>query len=245
MTNEFWCQWLDVNYHIQEKQHCKNIAKSLSLQDVNEIYHYALKNGHVGLVKYMLDKQLVNALKYKLPGYTMYPIWTAIKYNHLELVKLLFQYFTEEELEQISIDALYDSVDNVTIITYLLKTYEYDEEVLSEILMTATKNKNMKIMQLLLAYGAKPDDSVISAIYSNDIDILNYILSLNPTVPNNAIGIALGLRKYEMLKILLDYMGIDIVMSKDIEKLEPQLLPYIQDKGVYYEVKYKWYFKEQ
>lgn len=244
ITNDFWCQWLDRHYNINEKHHCKDIAKALSLEDVNQIYEFALKNGHVGLVKYLLDHKLVNTLEYKIPYYTLEPLWTAIKYNHLEVVKLLLAYYPKEDLQDGVISALFNSVDNITILTYLLKTYQYDKDVLSEALSDVTRNKNMNIMQLLVSYGADPSNSVISAIHSNDIDILNYILSLNPKIPNDAISIALGLRKYEMLKLILDYMGIEIYMSTDIEKLEKQLLPFIQDKGVYYEVKYKWYYKE-
>ena len=93
-------------------------------------------------------------------------------------------------------------------------------------------------MTLLIQYGANPEKAIISAIHSNNIDILKYILSFNPIIDNEAIAIALGLRKYEMLKLVLDpSINIDNV---DKDQLEALLLPIIENKALYYEVKHRW-----
>lgn len=233
IQGDFWCQWLYKNYNIIENKNCKEIAKALSLE-VNLIYDVALTKGYTSLVKYLLDNKLVDVNECKLPYYTLKPVVIAAK--HLDIVKLLLSYGADP------IDAFYAS-PSIDVTTYILENYKIDKDYLSEKLSEVTREKNITMMKLLINYGADPSESVIAAIHSNDIDILKYILSYNPHIPDDTIAIALGLRKYEMLQLILDYMAIDIKVTHNLEEMEKQLLPYIHDEGVYGEVKYKWYIK--
>ncbi len=240
MDDPFWCQWLEKHYQIKESKDCKDIAKTLTFKNANDIYDVGLKKGYVGLVKYLLDHKLVDINMYQIPHYHLEPINTAINNNHIDLVKLLLNYGADKYI------ALYIASDKnkIEIIKYLLENYTYGKEDLSEALQFATHNKDIDIINLLILYGANPESSVISAIHSDDINILKYILSFTNDIPNDAIAIALGLRKYDMLKLLLKYTDINIeINNNNIEDIEPLLLPYIQNKGLYYEVKYKWYIK--
>lgn len=233
IQDDFWCQWLYKNYNIIENKNCKEIAKALSLE-VNLIYDVALTKGYTSLVKYLLDNKVVDVNEYKLPYYTLKPVVIASANKYLDIVKLLLSYGADP------IDAFYAS-PSVDITTYILENYKINKDYLSEKLSEVTRDKNITMMKLLINYGADPSESVIAAIHSNDIDILKYILSYNPHIPDDTIAIALGLRKYEMLQLILDYMAIDIKVTHNLEEMEKQLLPYINDEGVYGEVKYKWY----
>ena len=47
-----------------------------------------------------------------------------------------------------------------------------------------------------------------------------------------------------MLKMILPQMNINVDVTTDFLEMEKKLLPYIQDEGLYGEVKYKWYHWE-
>lgn len=232
IKDDFWCQWLNKNYNIVENKNCKAIAKTLSLE-INLIYDVALTKGYTSLVKYLLDNKLVDVNEYKVPHYTLKPV--VIAAEHLDIVKLLLSYGADP------IDAFYAS-KSIDVITYILNNYKIDKDYLSEKLSEVTRDKDIPMMKILINYGADPSHSVISAIHSNDIDILKYILSYDLVIPNDAIAIALGLRKYDMLQLILNHMDINIKVINNLEEMEKQLLPYIHDEGVYGEVKYKWYY---
>ena len=230
MNEAFWCKWIDQHYAIKTETHCKIIAKTLSIDNKDKIYDIALKKGYTPLVNYLLENKLVDPLVYKLKHYShLEPIQTAVQFGHLEIVKLLLSYDADR------MSALYRAVSNnqVHIVRYLLEHYTYED--LSEVLETATRHSYLDIMNMLIEYDADPETAIIAAIHSDNIDILKYILSFNPNIPNDAIAIALGLRKYDMLKLL-----IPNIANIDHDQLETLLLPNIHNQALYYEVKYKW-----
>ncbi len=229
MDESFWCQWL-ARHYFKSNTDCKSIAKLLNTKNMDDIYDIALTKGYEPLVNYLLLNKLVDPLSYKIPHYTLEPIYTATRYNHLNIVQLLLSYGVDPST------ALYHAVESkrINIVDYLLKNYEHEQDYLDECLQTATRHSDLDIMTLLIQYGANPEKAIISAIHSDDMNILKYILSFNPSIPNDAIAIALGLRKYEMLRLLLDLPNVEN------NKLEALVLPMIQDQALYYEVKHKW-----
>ncbi len=235
MNEPFWCQWLNKHYNIISNVNCKSMAKTLNIKDVSKIYHTALMKGYTPLVKYLLENKLVDPLEYSIEHYShLEPIETATRYGHLDVVELLLSYQADP------ITSLYEAVHNhIDIVQYLLQHYTYEQDYLDECLQSATRNKQLDIMKLLIEYGANPETAIISAIHSDDINILKYILSFNAVIPNDAIAIALGLRKYDMLRLLISKTDlVDINVTND--QLEKVLLPYIHNQSLYYEVKYKW-----
>lgn len=228
----FWCKWLYKHYNIKSNQDCKIMSELLNKEpNMNNIYHIALTKGYLPLVTYLLEHKLVNALEYGIEHYSsLEPIQTAARYGHLDIIKLLLSYNADP------ISALYEAA-SYDIVKYLLEHYTYEQDYLDEYLQNVTRNGDLDIITLLIKYGADPSKAITSAIHSDNIDILKYILSFNPIIDNESIAIALGLRKYDMLRLLID---IDV----ENDQLEEAVLPYINDKALYYEVKYKWYNRD-
>ena len=261
-NDTFWCHWLNRHYNIDARSNCKNMSKLMkSGKNMEGIYHIALNQGYLPLVSYLLSNKLVSPFKYNLEGnkdWGHHPLAIAAGTGQLDMIKLLLLYFNNITIDYTN--SIYTALDNsvftnqIEIVQYLLDHLEYDNYTLSDILSGALKKGNIDIINILIQAGANPYNTVIDAIFSNRISVLELVLSYDVKIPNAAIAIALGLRKYNMLKLLLldprskipqDIKNkvIKYIDNKKYDVVEEILLPFIKRRDIYYEYKEKDYYK--
>jgi hypothetical protein len=245
MDNSFWCAWLDQHYHIHTNNNCKYISTLLQSPSYEEIYKIALEKDLAPLVKYLLDHHYVDI--YQHYDSIWDPLVLAIRHHSWETILLLLTY-NEEYIEQ----ALYNAAESnyLNLLTYLLKTYHYDQQSLSGALSVA----NVKLIDILIKAGADPNSAFYSALYADDINVLKNLLTYNVTIPIDIIATALSYRYYDKLLLLVNHQTSplpdnvknqinNLIYNKQYKQVEAILLPYFTDLGAYYENRDKNYYK--
>ena len=251
--DSFWCQWLLVNTGMKASTNCKNITKLYkSREPINDIYYKALNAGYIPLIQYLLNHYLVNPTEGQTEHFTFYPIDN----DNLEVIQLLLTYPEVINDEYQLFRALHYAIikNNNTIVDYLLNHFVYNQDELSQVLSDAIRNKNINNIKRLINQGADPNEVIVDAIHSNDINILKYILSYDVTPQNDDLAIVLGLRKFDMLALLIQHPNTVLnsyvkdqllsVLNKNdpsFKMIEKILLPYIVKQDLYYEVRDKWF----
>jgi len=251
----FWCQWLLVNTGMEAYAHCKNITLLYkSGKPINDIYYKALIEGYMPLITYLLNRHLVNPVMGQTVHFNFYPV----ENDHLKVVELLLTYPEVRNDQDLLFTALQYAVikNNNDIVEYLLNHVVYDKDDLTNVLSEATRHAHLNLIKILINQGADPNQVIVDATHSNDINTLQLLLSYNVTPQNDDLAIALGLRNYDMLKLLIQHPNTVLkqnlktqllsLLTKDkpeFKMIEKLLLPSIVNQDLYHEVRDKWYHK--
>lgn len=261
-SKHFWCQWISLHMNIDTNKDCQFIAKKLNNnKDLIENYKLALENGYYTVVEFLLQNKLVNPdFITKNDWFPQLPIYIAAQHGHIEIIKLLLSYpEVKHNLYMSKVNDLYMALDiaaknnHVEIVQYLLNEIQYSSEDLTDLLPDIARLGNRIIIDLLINAGAMiTKTTLLQAIYSGNIDLVKYLLTFIKTISLELIQNTLGLKKYEILKLLLKDERTIIPVKEEAlilldnhayDELDKLLIPYLPELEVFYEIRYKWIYK--
>lgn len=173
---------------------------------INKALFYGVINGHYHVAKYLLE----NGAN---PNYNDNMVTVAAIYGHIEVVTLLMDYGHDIHRDNDCIFRECCIYDQYNMIKFLLEN-GVNPDNYNQALLNATSNGRLKIVELLLEYGANNHEALYYSAKYGSVKVTQLLLNRGFN-NNNALSISIKNGHFTISKLLMEY-GMNDPLNNDL-----------------------------